>query len=134
MAVFHRLFEEKFESCIVTQWKYQTVYSYSTFYSSESIEVLLEATQHNAYKWSICGELKVVGILMGIEGGFTKHCWFLCLWNSRTTKEHYIRRDWPVRESYLSGVANIENVPLVDPQNTLLSSLHIKLGLIKNFV
>ena len=58
--------------------------------------------------------LKVVGILMGMQGGFTKHCCFLCLWNSLATKEHYIRRDWPVRKSYLTGVVNIENAPLVD--------------------
>ena len=31
-------------------------------------------------------------------------------------------------------MANIENVPLVDPQKILLPPLHIKLGLMKNFV
>ena len=77
---------------------------------------------------------KVVGILMGMQGGFTKHCCFLCLWNSLATKEHYIRRDWPVRKSYLTGVANIKNVPLVDTQNILLPPFHVKLGIIKNFV
>ena len=55
---------------------------------------------------------------MGMQGGFTKHCSFLCLWNSLVTKEHYIRRDWPVRKSYLTGVANIENVPLVQESAT----------------
>ena len=57
--------------------------------------------------------LKVVGILMGMQGGFTKYCCFLCLWNSLATKEHNIRRDWSARKSYLTGVANIENVPPV---------------------
>ena len=69
-----------------------------------------------------------------MQGGFTKHCFFLCLWYSRATKEHYIRRDWPVRESHLTGVANIKNVPLVDLQKILWPPLHIKLGLMKNFV
>ena len=78
--------------------------------------------------------LKVVGILMGMQGGFTKQCCFLCLWNSLATKEHYIRRDWSERKSYLTGVANIENVPLVDTQNILLPPFHVKLGIIKNFV
>ena len=56
---------------------------------------------------------KVVGILMGLQGEFTKHCCFLCLWNTLATKEHNIRRDWSVRKSHLTGVANIKNVPLV---------------------
>ena len=77
---------------------------------------------------------KVVGILMGMQGGFTKHCYFLCLWNSLAMKKHYIRSDWPVRKSYLTGVANIKNVPLVDTQNILLPPFHVKLGIIKNFV
>ena len=78
--------------------------------------------------------LKVVGILMGMQGGFTKHCCFLCLWNSLATIEHYIRKDWSVRKSYLTGVANIENVPLVDTQNILLPPFHVKFDMIKNFV
>ena len=78
--------------------------------------------------------LKVVGILMGMQGGFAKHCCFLCLWNSLATKEHYIRRIWSVRKSYLTGVVNIKNVPLVDTQNIFLPSFHVKLGIIKNFV
>ena len=78
--------------------------------------------------------LKVVGILMGMQGGFTKHCSFLCLWNSHVTKEHYIRTDWSVRKSYLTGVANIENVPLVDTENILLPPFDVKLGIMKIFL
>ena len=38
--------------------------------SYESNEVLLNAMQYNAYNWSICGDLKVIGtgILMGMQG------------------------------------------------------------------
>ena len=77
--------------------------------------------------------LKVVGILMGMQGGFTKHCSFWCLWNSLVTKEHHIRRDWPVRKSHLTGVANIENVPVVDILYILLPPFHDKLGITKHF-
>ena len=45
----------------------------------ESIEILLNAIQYNEYKWYLCGDLKIIGILMGMQGGFTKHCCFLCL-------------------------------------------------------
>ena len=71
---------------------------------------------------------------MGMQGGFTKHCCFLCLCNSLATKEHYIRRDWFVGKLYLTGVANIKNVPPVDTQNILLPPFHVKPGKTKNFV
>ena len=100
----------------------------------ENIEILLESIQYNTYKWNICGDLKVVGIIMGLQGGFTKHCYFLCLWDSRATSEHYIKRNWPMRTSYNPGSENIQHVPLVDHKKILLPPLHIKLGLMKNFV
>jgi len=36
----------------------------------------------------------VIGILVGVQGGFTKFCCFLGLCGSRSTAEHYIKRDW----------------------------------------
>ena len=45
--------------------------------SYESIEILLDAFQYNEYKWYLCGDLKNIGILMKMQGGFTKHCCFL---------------------------------------------------------
>ena len=99
-----------------------------------SIEILLNAIKYSDYKWKICGDLKVIGILMGMQGGFTKHCCFLCLWDSRTIAEHYVRRDWPARGSYIPGIANVQSVPLVEPKNVIMPPLHIKLRLMKNFV
>ena len=57
---------------------------------------------------------------MGMQGGFTKHCCFLCLWDSRATAEHYVRKDWPARITYIPGNANIKKVLLVDPKNVLM--------------
>ena len=102
--------------------------------SYRSIETLLNAIKYSNYKWKICGDLKVIGILMGMQGGFTKHCCFLCLWDSHDTAEHYVRKDWPARGSYIPGIANIQSVPLVEPKDVLMPPLHIKLGLMKNFV
>ena len=99
-----------------------------------SIEILLNAIKYSDYKWKICGDLKVIGILMGMQGGFNKHCCFLCLWDSRAAAEHYVRRDWPARGLYIPGIANIQSVPLAEPKDVLMPPLHIKLGLMKNFV
>ena len=62
----------------------------------------------------------IIGILMGMQGEFTKHYCFLCLWNSRATAEHYVRKDWPARVTCIPGKANIKEVPLVDPKNVLI--------------
>jgi len=54
----------------------------------------LEAFHNNIEQRSICGSLKVNGILFGVQGGFTKSCCFLFLCESRFTAEHYMKRDW----------------------------------------
>lgn len=59
---------------------------------------------------------------------------FLCLWDSRADAQHYKKKHWPQRLTFLPGEANVERVPLVDPNKIILPPLHIKLGLIKNFV
>ena len=102
--------------------------------SYDSIEILLNAIHYSDYQWSLCGDLNVIGILMGLQGGFTKHCCFLCLWDSRATALHYETKGCPKRNSYAPGVKNIQHIPLVNPDKVLMPPLHIKLGLMKNFV
>jgi hypothetical protein len=99
----------------------------------ENMVILLNALKYEQYNWKICGDLKVIGLLMGLQGGFTKHCCFLCLWDSRATSKHYEQRIWPPRPSYTPGTQNVKSTPLVNPNNVLLPPLHIKLGLMKNF-
>jgi len=36
----------------------------------------------------------VNGVLIGLQGGFMKFCCFLFRCESRSTAEHYIKRDW----------------------------------------
>ena len=63
-----------------------------------------------------------------------KHCCFLCLWDSRATAQHYETTEWPKRNSYAPGVKNIQRISLVNPDKVLMSPMHIRLGLTKNFV
>ena len=88
--------------------------------SYQSTEILLNAIQYNEYRWYLCEDLKVIGIVMGMQGGFTKHCCFLCPWDSRATAEHYVTKDWPARATYIPGNANIKKVPLVNPKDVIL--------------
>lgn len=100
----------------------------------ENIKNLLEKIQYNLHSWKICADLKVVGIILGLQGGYTKYCCFLCEWDSRARSEHYIKKDWPMRTNFIPGQRNVSENPLVEPNNIILPPLHIKLGLIKNFV
>lgn len=99
----------------------------------EDIKILLEAIEYNKYEWFISGDLKMVAILMGMQLGFTKYCCFLCMWDSRNIDAHYKKKDWP-RRSWLIGQGNLIHKPLVKSENVLPPPLHIKLGLMTNFV
>ena len=57
-----------------------------------------------------------------------------CLWDSRTVSQHYKKKDWGSRSTFVPGEPSLKENPLVDMNTVLLPSLHIKLGLMKNFV
>ena len=63
-----------------------------------------------------------------------KYPCFLCLWDSRAKQDHWIKREWRSREVFILGEKNIKNIPLVNREKILLPPLHIKLGLMKQFV
>ena len=100
----------------------------------ESMDLLLRLTKYKDHPWNICEELKVVSLLFGIQLGYTKHMCFSCLWNSRDDENHYKRVYGPSRTERVVGKYNVKHPPLIDPQKVLLPTLHIKLGLMKNFV
>lgn len=102
--------------------------------SHESMKTLLELIKYDEHNWYICGDLKVIGLLMGLQSGFTKYCCFLCLWDSRDTENHYKQKHWKARDGYVPGQMNVKADPLVDTSKILLPPLHIKLGVFKNFV
>ena len=88
----------------------------------ENIKILVEAINYDIFKWQICGDLKVIALLFGLEQGFTKYCWFICEWDSKTQSLHYSRKYWPARKSLEPGITNVENQPLVEPSKILLPS------------
>ena len=63
----------------------------------ENLKILIEKMQYGKY----CCDLKVIALLMGLQLGYTKFCCFLCKWDSRDKKNHYIKKEWPKRESRL---------------------------------
>jgi hypothetical protein len=51
----------------------------------------MEAINYDKFKWHICGDLKVIALLLGLQQEFTKYC---CEWDSRARSLHYSRKDW----------------------------------------
>jgi hypothetical protein len=99
----------------------------------ENMKILLEKIQYDKYCWTICCDLKVTALLMGLQLGCTEFSCFLCEWDSRDKKNHYTQKEWPKRETCTLGQKNIVHPPLVNAGVILLPPLHIKLGLFKNF-
>jgi hypothetical protein len=98
------------------------------------MKFLLTMIEYEKYSWYVCGDLKVIAVLLGLELGYTKFCCFLCEWDRRDRKNHFVKKQWPKRESLTPGKKNVTCKPLVDPKKVYLPPLHIKLGLMKNFV
>jgi len=66
--------------------------------------------------------------------GYTKYCYFLCEWDSRDKKNHYVNELWSKRTSLTPEEKNVVSPPLLLPEKIYLPPLHIKLDLMKNFV
>jgi len=102
--------------------------------SYESMKLLLGKNKYDEFKWKLCGDLKVVALLLGMQFGYTKYCCFLCEWDSRDKKNHDVHKLCPKRTSLTPGEKNVVIPPLVLPENIFLPPLHIQLGLVENFV
>jgi hypothetical protein len=102
----------------------------NTTESYENMKLILEEIQYDKSTWNICGDLKVIALVLG----YTKFCCFRCEWNSRDRRGHYTRKDWPKRDSLTPGNKSVRHPPLFKPENVYLHPLHIKLRLMKSFV
>jgi len=102
--------------------------------SYENMNILMKVINYDKFKWQICGYLKVIALLLGLQQGFAKYCCFICEWDSRARSLHYSRKDWPARKSLEPGIMNVENQPLMKLSKILLPSMHLKVSLTKNSV
>jgi hypothetical protein len=99
----------------------------------KAISLVLEKINYQEHQCVICVDLKMVNFFLGQQSGYTKYPCCVCLWESRAKHEHWARKDWPQREYMMVGRQNVSNEPLV-ARNRIILPLHIKLGLMKQFV
>ncbi|GBM40261.1 hypothetical protein AVEN_201154-1 [Araneus ventricosus] len=100
----------------------------------ETLKHMLSSIEYSDHSRHICADLEVIAVLVGLQAGYTKFCYFLCQWDSRDRNKHYMKKVWPKRQFLIPGMKNEENEPLVASEKIVLPPLHIKLGLMKNFV
>lgn len=109
-------------------------YSRSLKESYNDLQLLLTKLNYDEHNWQICGDLKIITILLGQQNGFVKFPCFLCEWDSRDRANHYVKKVWTARQTLTPGSKNVLHDPLVNTTKILLPPLHIKLGLIKQFI
>ena len=101
-----------------------------------NVKMVLHELHYSEHNWAICVDFKMVNFLLGQQGEYTKHPGFLYYWDSRATDQHWVKKNWPAQEDLAVGDKNtgIINEPLVNWVCIILPLLHIKLGLMKQFV
>lgn len=60
----------------------------------------------------MCEDLKVIAILVGLQGEF------FCLWDSRAVNEHYATKIWHERSKFQPGYQNNKRTRLRTPIHT----------------
>lgn len=110
------------------------IYGTDIIENYENMKAILKLINYDVHRWVICCDLKIVAIITGLKKGFSKHQCFLCLWEGRSRDLHYTDHKWPARVIYKLGEDSIDHMPLVPSSKIIIPPLHIKLGLIRNFV
>ena len=100
----------------------------------DNIKALLTTIHYEDHNWMVCGDLKVLGMILGQQSGYTKFPCFICEWDSRARDKHWEQKQWPRRLELVPGDKNIKCDSLVERDRILLPPLHIKLGMMKQFV
>ena len=93
-----------------------------------NVKQLLMKINYAQFKCYICGGFKMLGVLLGLQSGYTKYSCFLCLWNSRADSEHYEKMHWPMQKEVTPGMYNVIREPPLSQEKVLLPPLHIKLS------
>lgn len=121
----------------------------------ENMETLLDNINWNEHEWQICSDLKIVGLLSGsnfphdpcfvratsilflpkgLKGGYAQYQCFICEFEGRKDVLHYIGHKWKLRQDSVKGEISVVNDPLVPKDKIILPPLHIKLGIVRNFI
>lgn len=99
----------------------------------DSMEIILNRVNYNEYQWDVIGDLKVTALIMGLQLGNVKNPCFLCVWLPHAKLNHY-KSSWEERTVDNLGEMSRKRASLIDRSKMLFPPLHIKLGLVSNFI
>jgi len=100
----------------------------------ENMDLLLKAISYSKCGWKICGDLKDIGLILGVQSGYTKFYCFLREWDGRGKDKHYKMKVWPIRENSVPGGKLSEINRQLTKKIFFLPPPLIKFGLMKNFI
>lgn len=115
-------------------------YSTETKETHEVLDRIMKDINYDQHQWKICCDLKVVTMLCGLQSGRTKHMCFLCKWVSTWKKNDgaelkYTEKKAEMRTDHKIGKFNVKHDAIIeDKEKILFPVLHIKLGIVKNFI
>jgi len=94
----------------------------------DNMKTFLETVQYNVHRRNICGNLTVFGMLMGMQGVFTKFCCYWRFWDWNSTAGELIKLVREPRKAHESGRDRIlHHIPVINPMKIFLPPFHIKL-------
>ena len=76
----------------------------------------------------------MVSFLLGQQKGYTKFPFFLFMCDCRDCENHWTQKEWPKLDTLKAGMPNVIHEPIVSRDKIIFPPLHIKLGLMKQFV
>lgn len=97
-----------------------------------NVVLILEKIRYSEHEWRVCGDLKIISMILGQKSGYTKFPCYLCEFDSRDRENHWTKV-YKARALKI-GEKNVLKQALVKPSNILIPPLHLKLGIMKQFV
>lgn len=101
----------------------------------DNMNIIIFSKRCKVLNWQICNDLKEIAMLLGLQCGFTKYCFsnvsgatgvllHIIIWENVST--------WDCQYRYMVSIQVASQ--LADTQKVYLLPVHIKLGLMKNFI
>lgn len=103
----------------------------------EDCKFALDLIEYSRHNWKLIADLKLLNVLCGIGSCSKKRPCILCDWHgtNRGQKSHLnYNQKVQLRSSNPNDLSGYDNPPLINIENVLLPPLHVKIGLIAQFI
>jgi hypothetical protein len=84
--------------------------------SYENLDLVLTKFNYKDHGWMICGDLKVLSMLLGQQSGYTKYPCFLCQWGQQSYESTLDPKQWPSKVGLKPGDKNVVRGSLTAPK------------------